>query len=163
MGEYAHIHLNIKKESKILSNWNSNKEILVVYFYNNSNQDLLHTSWPCSCMSHGKESTCQYKRGKRCGFDPWVGKIPWKKKWQPSLVFLPGKSMDTGAWWAIAHGVTKSQHNWAHEQVVSGHQLLGYIMCIKALRILSQSSQLREENIMIPFFYRKWNKTKEEN
>ena len=44
MGEYAHIHLNIKKKGKILSNWNSNKEILVVYFYNNSNQDLLHTS-----------------------------------------------------------------------------------------------------------------------
>ena len=25
------------------------------------------------------------------GFDPWVGKIPWRKKWQPTLVFLPGK------------------------------------------------------------------------
>ena len=27
---------------------------------------------------------------KRCGFDPWVGKIPWRRKWQPTLVFLPG-------------------------------------------------------------------------
>ena len=26
------------------------------------------------------------------GFDPWVGKIPWKRKWQPTPVFLPGKS-----------------------------------------------------------------------
>ena len=25
-------------------------------------------------------------------FDPWVGKIPWKRKWQPFPVFLPGKS-----------------------------------------------------------------------
>ena len=25
-------------------------------------------------------------------FDPWVGKIPWRRKWQPTLVFLPGKS-----------------------------------------------------------------------
>ena len=25
-------------------------------------------------------------------FDPGVGKIPWRKKWQPNLVFLPGKS-----------------------------------------------------------------------
>ena len=25
-------------------------------------------------------------------FDPWVGKIPWRRKWQPSPVFLPGKS-----------------------------------------------------------------------
>ena len=28
----------------------------------------------------------------RCRFDPWVGKIPWRKKWQPTPVFLPGKS-----------------------------------------------------------------------
>ena len=26
------------------------------------------------------------------GFDPWVGKIPWRRKWQPTPVFLPGKS-----------------------------------------------------------------------
>ena len=31
-------------------------------------------------------------RCKRCGFDAWVGKIPWKKKWQPTPVFLPGQS-----------------------------------------------------------------------
>ena len=29
--------------------------------------------------------------GRRCGFDPWVGKIPWRRKWQPTPVFLPGK------------------------------------------------------------------------
>ena len=29
---------------------------------------------------------------KRCGFDPWVRKIPWKRAWQPTAVFLPGKS-----------------------------------------------------------------------
>ena len=28
----------------------------------------------------------------RCGFVPWVGKIPWKRKWQPTQVFLPGES-----------------------------------------------------------------------
>ena len=27
----------------------------------------------------------------RCGFDPWVRKIPWNKKWYPIPVFLPGK------------------------------------------------------------------------
>ena len=40
----------------------------------------------------GKESTCQCSSCKRCGFDPWVGKIPWCRKWQLYLVFLPGKS-----------------------------------------------------------------------
>ena len=39
----------------------------------------------------GKESTCQCRRHGRCGFYPWVGKIPWRKKWQFTPVFLPGK------------------------------------------------------------------------
>ena len=26
------------------------------------------------------------------GFDTWVGKIPWRRKWQPTPVFLPGES-----------------------------------------------------------------------
>ena len=29
---------------------------------------------------------------KRRGFDPWVGKIPWRRAWQPAPVFLPGES-----------------------------------------------------------------------
>ena len=37
----------------------------------------------------GKESSCQRRRHR---FDPWVGKIPWRRKWQPTPVFLPGKS-----------------------------------------------------------------------
>ena len=40
----------------------------------------------------GKEPACQYRRCKRCRFDPWVGKIPWKRAWQCSPVFLPGES-----------------------------------------------------------------------
>ena len=38
----------------------------------------------------GKESACNTDR--RCGFDPGVGKISWRRKWQPTSVFLPGKS-----------------------------------------------------------------------
>ena len=40
----------------------------------------------------GKEPACQCRRRKRRGFDPWVGKIPWKKAWQPAALFLPGES-----------------------------------------------------------------------
>ena len=39
----------------------------------------------------GKKSTCQCRGLKRCGFDPWVRKIPWRRKWQPTPVILPGK------------------------------------------------------------------------
>ena len=32
----------------------------------------------------GKESVCQCKRCKSRGFSPWVGKVPWSRKWQPT-------------------------------------------------------------------------------
>ena len=41
---------------------------------------------------HGEESTCQDKRCNRHGFYLWVGKIPWRRKWQPTPGFLPGES-----------------------------------------------------------------------
>ena len=40
----------------------------------------------------GEEPACQYKRHQRCGFDPWVRKILWRRAWQPAPVFLPGES-----------------------------------------------------------------------
>ena len=40
---------------------------------------------------NGKESLCQCRRLKRRGFNPWVRKIPWSRKWQPTPVFLLGK------------------------------------------------------------------------
>ena len=39
-----------------------------------------------------KESTCQCRRCNRCWFNPWVGKIPWSRKWHPTPIFLPGES-----------------------------------------------------------------------
>ena len=40
----------------------------------------------------GKESTCRCRRHSRHGFDAWLGKIPWSRKWQLIPIFLPGKS-----------------------------------------------------------------------
>ena len=50
-----------------------------------------------------KEPTCQSRRCKRLGFDPWVGKIPCRRTWQPTPVFLPAESMDGVAWQATVH------------------------------------------------------------
>ena len=57
----------------------------------------------------GKESSCQCRRHKRHGFDPWVGMIPWRRKWQPTPVSCLENSMDRRAWWATLHRVAKSQ------------------------------------------------------
>ena len=46
---------------------------------------------------------------RRPGFDPWVGKSPWRRAWQPTPVFLPGDSTVSGAWWAVVHRVAKSR------------------------------------------------------
>ena len=43
----------------------------------------------------------------RHGFDPWVEKIPWKRKWQPTPVFLPGES-HRGDLWTTVHRVAES-------------------------------------------------------
>ena len=48
------------------------------------------TSFPGGAS--GKEPTCQCRRLKRCKFGPWVWKIPWRRAWQPTAVFLPGES-----------------------------------------------------------------------
>ena len=47
---------------------------------------------------------------KRFGFDLWVGKIPWRRAWQPTLVSLPGEYPWTEEpVWATVHSVVKSQ------------------------------------------------------
>ena len=40
----------------------------------------------------GTDPPCQCGRHKRCKFNPWVGKIPWRRAWQPTPVCLPGES-----------------------------------------------------------------------
>ena len=68
--------------------------------------------WGFSCFKGlprcltGKESACQCRRHV---LDPWVGKISWRRAWQPTPVFLPGESHGRGAWQATVHRVTKSQ------------------------------------------------------
>ena len=56
--------------------------ILIIYHY------LMGLPrWPS-----GKGSACQCRRHRRCGLDCWVMKNLWRKKWQPTTVFLTGKS-----------------------------------------------------------------------
>ena len=49
----------------------------------------LNTTFPGG--TSGEESPGQGRRCERWGFDPWVGKNPCSRKWQPTPVFLPGK------------------------------------------------------------------------
>ena len=48
---------------------------------------------------------------RRQRFDPWVGKIHWRREWLPTPVFLPGKSHAQRALWASVHGGCRVRHN----------------------------------------------------
>ena len=65
---------------------------------------------------NGKESSCQCRRQRRLKFNPWVGKIPWKRKWQHTAVFLPGKSMDKEPGGLQSTGSQRVRHNLATQQ-----------------------------------------------
>ena len=61
----------------------------------------------CHCSLRGassKESASHYRRHKRCGFDPWVRKIPWRRKWQPLQYSCLENSMDRATWQATVMG-----------------------------------------------------------
>ena len=59
--------------------------------------------------ARGKEPACQCRRCKRPRFDPWVGKVPWRRARQLTPVFLPGESHGQRAWRATVHSIAKSQ------------------------------------------------------
>ena len=63
---------------------------------------------------------------RRPGFDPWVGKIPWRKKWQPTPVFLPGKfhGQSSLVVYNIVHGVAKSQTWMSNFTFTFNHQTI---------------------------------------
>ena len=66
-------------------------------------------------------STCQCKRHKKWGFDPWVGKIPWSRKWQSAPVLFPGEF----------HGQRSLADYcpWGHKESDMTEQLSTYNIC----------------------------------
>ena len=56
----------------------------------------------------GEESTCQCRRHKKCGFDPWVGKTPWIGNGTPLQYSCLKSAMERRAWWDTVHGAAES-------------------------------------------------------
>ena len=85
------------------------KLYIYIYIYTHTHTYIYRLPWWFS----GKESTCQCRRCRRHGFNPRVRKIPWRRKWQPTPVFLPGKF----------HGQRNlvGYNPWGHKRV--GHNL----------------------------------------
>ena len=69
------------------------------------------------------------------GFVPWVGKIPWRRKWQPTPVFLPGQS----------HGQRSlvGYSPWGHKELDVTERLHFHFQ----LRFSSLESEAEKENL----------------
>ena len=86
------------------------------FLANNQNLSL----WGFAVGTSGKEPTCQWKRCKRLRFHPWVGKIPWRRNWQPTPVFLPGKSHGQRSLAGYSPGISKE---WDTTKHMSAHSM----------------------------------------
>ena len=62
-------------------------------------------------LPSGKESICPCRRCRRCGFNPWVRKIPWRRKQQTTPLFLLGKSHGLRSLEAIVIGSQRISHD----------------------------------------------------
>ena len=65
--------------------------------------------------TRGKEPSCQCRSHKKCWFDSWMGKIPWRRAWQPPPIFLPGESQwteEAGRLESI--GLQRVRHDWSN-------------------------------------------------
>ena len=69
-------------------------------------------------------------RPKRREFDPWVGKIPWRRAWQPIAVSLPGESHGQGR--LVGYSIWGCKELDMTEQVTHTHKHLGVpkSMCV---------------------------------
>ena len=67
----------------------------------------------------GKETPCQCGRPE---VNPWVGKIPWRRAWKPTPVFLPGESQ--GQRWATVHRVTELNTTEVTKQVCTIYSMI---------------------------------------
>ena len=90
--------------------------------------DFIYTFSNIPWYLRGKEHTCQRRR---CRFNPWVGKIPWRREWKPNPVFFLENPMDREAWWATVHGVERVRYDLATEHVSFGNvqgRLISYCL-----------------------------------
>ena len=79
----------------------------------------------------------------RPGFNPWVGKVPWRRVWQPTPVFLPGESSWTeepGR--PESMGLKRVRHDWATQHCTYGHWINWYLCDFSCLYFSVYQSSL---------------------
>ena len=100
----------------------------------------------------GKEPVCWCRTCRRCRFHPWVRKIPWRRKCQPTPVFLRGKPMDRGAWWVTVHEIEKSWtwlSNWRNFTLQGCYKCLQEVPDLQSILSTCEFSSFPEHPYMM--------------
>ena len=138
-----------------MNNWNSFPSVsdlfnvciwVVAVFWLDLSLSLQLVSFQQNGAS-GKEPTCQCRDYKKHGFDPWVRKIPWKRAWQPTPVFLPG-----GAWWAPVLRLAVG-NDWVTGQSMP-QPLCNCFLSAKDFQLLVELHGIG--NLLVPFIIPAW-------
>ena len=106
-----HCYVSVSKPSptKFASCWAQiNSLLTIAVFIHSCSYTLLLRACGLPGSASGKGPACQCGRCKRCSFGPWVRKIPWRRAWQPTPVFLPGEFHGQRVLQAAVPGVTES-------------------------------------------------------
>ena len=125
-GEETDDHILPFSSLKCIWKWDCMHQGLVkihnVSGYSVVQQTLMST---CNNMPGGllswissKEFAWQCRRHKRCRFDPWVGKIPWRREWQPTPVFLGIILWTENPGGLRGLQMRKAGHGWASEHSI---------------------------------------------
>ena len=106
------------------------------------------------CGASDKEPACQCRRCKRCTFDPWVEKIPWRRKWQPTPVFLPGKSHGQRSLVGSSpQGFTERDTTEATSSTVFAEQPITYAWLLRGHRLGILLIHTRETHVVSTSFH----------
>ena len=110
--------VNVKKKTlttlRILLLWETNEygingyKVLYIKHYRRATR-IYHIAQGTRGFPDGSLGKGIYLQCSKSGFDPWVGKIPWRRKWHPLLYSCLRNPMDRRAWQATVHGVPKSR------------------------------------------------------
>ena len=103
-------------------------------------------------LPDGSDSKVSCLQGGRPGFDPWVRKISWRKKWRPTPVFLPGKSH---GWRSLvglqSTGLQKVRHDWVTcHHLSKGNELSCHEKILEELKYILLSERSWPEYPTLP-------------
>ena len=104
-----------------------------------------------------KKPACQCRRHKRCGFNPWVGNVPWRRAQQPTPVFLPGESYGQkileGYKSTGSQRVGRVGHNWSDLACTYNYKLVWVLNSSNFHKYLATTHQTNIFHFLLSFLF----------